>query len=53
MNKCKCGAEWKINYPFGKKSKARTTFLIKHKSNCEKRKNTLCKEYFLTNFVIL
>lgn len=32
--KCKCGAKWRVNYPFGRKDKARVTFISKHKDGC-------------------
>jgi hypothetical protein len=35
MKKCKyCEAEWRVNYPFGRKSTARITFDIPHHKKC-------------------
>ncbi len=34
VHKCKCGARWRINRPFGKKSRARVVFLVEHKQSC-------------------
>jgi hypothetical protein len=35
MKKCKyCNAVWIVNYPFGRKSTARISFLIPHHKKC-------------------
>jgi len=40
MDKCKyCGAISRTNYPFGRNSKSRTTFIKEHDKNCPIRKN--------------
>ena len=39
VNKCKCGARWRINYPFGKKNKGIKIYIIKHKKDCKYNKN--------------
>ena len=40
MPRCKrCGAKWRINYPFGKKGGARVTMLIEHTEKCKFRNN--------------
>lgn len=38
MNKCKCGARWNINYPFGRNSKPRVSFTKHHAKDCRYRK---------------
>lgn len=39
MPTCKhCGAKWRINYPFGRNSKKRITWVKKHKSYCRYRR---------------
>ena len=40
MKKCKkCGAKWRINFPFGRKSKGRATFVRNHSKECIHHKN--------------
>jgi len=34
MRRCRCGARWRINYPFGRNSKPRITFIKKHHNKC-------------------
>ena len=34
MSKCKCGAVWRTNYPFGKRSNSQTIFTTVHKKDC-------------------
>lgn len=36
--RCYCGAKWRVNFPFGKKSKSITSFAIPHKPKCAFRK---------------
>lgn len=38
MNKCKCGARSRTNYPFGINSKNRITFIIPHDKKCKFKK---------------
>lgn len=36
MRRCKyCGAKWRINYPYGKVSGGRITFIKRHDDNCK------------------
>lgn len=32
--RCRCGAVWRINYPFGRNSKARINFETEHADDC-------------------
>jgi len=39
MKKCKyCGAKWRLNYPYGRKSEARKIYINEHKFNCRGNK---------------
>jgi len=38
MKKCRCGAKWRINYPFGRNSKPRKVYIQKHDENCRFKK---------------
>ena len=39
MKKCKCGAKWRINYPYGKKNKSIKTFEKEHSKDCKNKHN--------------
>lgn len=34
-SKCDCGARWRTNYPFGRKSKGKTTMINGHANKCQ------------------
>lgn len=34
MKRCSCGAQWRVNYPHGRKSKVVRHFVVPHDKRC-------------------
>lgn len=41
MKTCRnCGAKWRLNYPFGRKSRGSVTMIVEHKKGCRYGKHS-------------